>query len=148
LQSRINADDDNETLDYRPIKIIIDEIENIKRGCTESEFKEILKLIDCIQDEGRKYLVEITIGMHGLKKENTGIDSNTIAQMNWLLFEKACYDPATKFPSDFDAREIKETAKQISNSLDPRIGRTVVIFKQELSSPIITVLPLLTPPTI
>ncbi|AND75530.1 hypothetical protein [Nostoc phage N1] len=149
LQSRINADDDSEEApNYRPIKIIVDEIENIKRGCAETEFKEILKLIDCIQDEGRKYLVEITIGMHGLKKENTGIDSNTIAQMNWLLFEKACYDPVTKYPSDFNANEIKAIAKQISNSLDPKIGRTVVILKQELSSPIITVLPLLKPPII
>ncbi|XAI95706.1 hypothetical protein [Dolichospermum phage Dfl-JY23] len=152
LQSRINDsgdfDDDEQIPEYRKVKIIVDELENIKNDCSDSEFKEVLKLIDTIQNEGRKYNFDITVGMHGLKKETTGLDSTTVAQMNWFLFEKACYDATTKFPADFDAREIKETAKQISNSLNTKIGRTVVIIKQELTSPIITVLPLLTPPKI
>ncbi|AND75622.1 hypothetical protein [Nostoc phage A1] len=152
LQSRINDlgdfDDEDNPPVYTKVKVIIDELENIKNSCTELEYKEILKFIECVQNEGRKFNFEITIGMHGLKKETTGLDSTTVAQMNWFLFEKACYDSATKFPADFDSREIKEISKQISNNLDPRVGRTVVIIKQELNSPIITVLPLLTPPKI
>ncbi|QLF85123.1 DNA translocase FTSK [Nostoc phage YongM] len=153
LQSRINDsggdfDDDTETPVYTKVKVVIDELENIKNTCNESEFKEILKFIDCVQNEGRKYNFEVTVGMHGLKKETTGLDSTTVSQMNWFLFEKACYDPTTKYPSDFDSREIKETAKVLSSNLDPRVGRTVVIIKQELTSPIITVLPLLKAPVI
>jgi hypothetical protein len=143
LKKRISGD---RKRPYPKVKIIFDEEENHKRLSTD--FKKFLDFVEAVQDEGRKYLFEITIGMHSLKKENTGIDSGALQQMNWLLFEKAAYDPATKYPADFDQKMIKETAKSLTMSLPKNIGRTVVIIKQELSDPIITVLPLLHPPII
>ena len=123
------------------IRIFWDEEENVKRNLSSDKFKFILETIDMIQDEGRKYGIEIDIGMHSLKKENTGIDSAALSQMNWLLFEKACYDPTTKYPSDFDNGEIKKVAKALQ--VPRNIGRTVVIIKVSDIEPVITVLPLL-----
>jgi hypothetical protein len=147
LNCRIDGIKNGKTYNkYPKIKIVFDEEENHKNR--SADFPKFIKFIDMVQNEGRKYLFEITIGMHSLKKENTGIDSATLSQMEWFLFEKACYDSATKFPDDFDKKTIKETARSLSLSLPKNIGRTVVILKQELTDPIITVLPLLHPPII
>lgn len=144
LQDRI----DNGLKGKPPIKIILDEEENIKRTATREQLQCFLDFLACVQDEGRKYLFEFTIGMHSMKKENTGIDSGVLYQMEWLLFGKACYDTTTRFPSDFDQTAIKTAAKRLNEILPKNVGRTVVIIKQSLDEPIITVLPLLQPPII
>ncbi len=68
------------------VKVILDEEENLKRNLSEEQFEAVQDVISLIQDEGRKYGVEITIAMHSLKKENTGIDSANLQQMDWLVF--------------------------------------------------------------
>lgn len=130
------------------VKIILDEEENLKRRLKDDEFENVLEFIDLIQDEGRKYGFDITIGMHSLKKGNTGIDSAALGQMNWLLFEKAAYDSATKYPSDFDQLEIKKAAKVVNSQVDRKKGRCVVVISHDFPDPIITALPYLEPPTI
>ena len=105
-------------------------------------------VISLIQDEGRKYGVEITLAMHSLKKENTGIDSANLQQMDWLVFHKAAYDSTTRYPEDFNPREIRTKAKRIARQLNPKFGRVAVVVKQQETEPIITVLPLLPIPTI
>lgn len=130
------------------VKIILDEEENLKTRLKDEEFENVLEFFDLIQNEGRKYGFEITIGMHSLKKQNTGIDSAALGQMNWLLFEKAAYDSSTKYPSDFDQTEIKKAAKQVNTQIDRNKARCVVVINQEMPDPIITALPYLEPPII
>ena len=130
------------------VKIILDEEENLKRRLKDDEFENVLEFFDLVQDEGRKFGFDITIGMHSLKKGNTGIDSAALGQMNWLLFEKAAYDSATKYPSDFDQSEIKRLAKVVNKQIDRKKGRCIVVISHDLPEPIITALPYLKPPTI
>ncbi len=130
---------------YPKIKIIFDEEENHKRRASKDDFQDFLSFTECVQDEGRKFFIELTISMHSMKKENTGIDSAALQQMNWLLFEKACYDATTKFPADFDQKAIKDAARILSNSLPKEAGRTVVVIRQDYNEPLITVLPYIKP---
>ena len=130
------------------IKIILDEEETIKRKLDNDQFDIFLDVIGRIQDEARKYGINITIAMHSLKKENTGIDSANLSQMDWLLFEKAAYDPVTKYPSDFNAKKIKVDAKKLHAVLPKNLGRVIVVIKQIESDAKVTVLPLLTIPKI
>jgi hypothetical protein len=136
------------------MKMIIDEGENLKRNMRPDDFKNFyLDTIDMVQDEGRKFGADITVVVHSLKKENTGIDSAALAQMEWLLFEKSAYDPTTKYPADFDQQDIKTKAKAIAATLVPTPGKrprgkTVVVIKTSGVEPFIGVLPLLHAPVI
>lgn len=130
------------------IKIILDEEETIKRQLDNDKFDIFLDVIGRIQDEARKYGINITISMHSLKKENTGIDSANLSQMDWLLFEKAAYDSATKYPSDFNAKRIKVDAKKLHAVLPKNLGRVIVVIKQMDADARTTVLPLLPIPVI
>ncbi len=134
--------------DVPRIKVILDEEESLKRNLSDEQFEAVQDVISLIQDEGRKYGVEITIAMHSLKKENTGIDSANLQQMDWLVFHKAAYDSTTRYPEDFDPKDIRRKAKRIARQLNPKFGRVCVVVKQQETEPLITVLPLLPIPTI
>lgn len=132
----------------KPYKCIFDEIENLKIHFDDGTFSLFLDFINMSQNEGRKFLFDITLGMHSLKKENTGIDSETLSQMEWLLAEKACYSNTTKYPADFDAKQIRNAAKQLGAIVDKTKCKVVVVIKQEESEPLIIALPYLEPPRI
>ena len=146
LQRRI--DEELEPPEVPKVKIILDEEENLKRSLDEEKFDYFLKFVSLIQDEGRKFGFEITIGMHGLKKHKTGIDSNDLGQMNWLVFEKSAYDPNTRYPADFETDQIKKSAKYLHDTFSKNSGRLVVVLDQEKTSSLVTVLPFLPPPII
>jgi hypothetical protein len=112
-------------------------------GRNPKVFEETISTVATIQDECRKFGVQITIGMHSIKLKNTGIDSSTLAQMTWVMFEKACMDINSTFPSDFELAEIKPPMKALMGELDRKKGRAVIVLDPERYEPIITALPLL-----
>jgi len=139
-------------------KIYADEFETFKRATQSGElkneeFQRLISIIMMIQDEGRKYNVECCLGLKSLKKENTGLDSSTIAQMDWLLFERAAYDPTTRFPSDFDQKYIKEQATALRENKPANLKARIVVVllanaDADAENHYVTYLPLLNPPKI
>ena len=109
------------------IMVFIDEFEAFKKGLSDEEFTNLLEFIEVVQDEGRKFGVELSIGCHSLKKERTGIDSTVISQMYWLLFENAASDRATVFPADFDQKDIVKKLKKVNQRKDPKKQRSYVL---------------------
>lgn len=128
------------------IMVFIDEFEAFKKGLSDEEFTNLLEFIEVVQDEGRKFGVELSIGCHSLKKERTGVDSTVISQMYWLLFENAASDRATVFPADFDQKDIVKKLKKVNQRKDPKKQRSYVLTtpRGEVS---IDLLPLLELPT-
>ena len=116
---------------------------NTGLGKNPKVFEETVSTVATIQDECRKYGIDITIGMHSIKLKNTGIDSSTLAQMTWVMFEKACMDINSTFPSDFELSEIKPPMKALMSELDRSKGRAVIVLDPDRYEPIITALPLL-----
>jgi hypothetical protein len=57
--------------------------------------KMIPAIVAMIQDKGRKYHVEATIGVHGGKSKRTDIDSDALMQMHWLAMDNAMTFPNT-----------------------------------------------------
>jgi hypothetical protein len=97
-------------LDRPLLKIIADEIEAIVSGYASlpalhpnsERAKELAVYADripviiaAIQDEGRKYQVECTVGAHGGKKGRSGIDGDTLSQMHWIACDDAIAAPNT-----------------------------------------------------
>lgn len=128
------------------IMLFIDEFEAYKKGLSDEQFENVIEFIEVAQDEGRKFGVEATIGMHSLKKERTGIDSTVIAQMYWLLFENAASDRATVFPADFDQKQIVRALKKVNQTKDKKKFRSFVLTSPD-GSLLINLLPLLPLPT-
>jgi hypothetical protein len=127
------------------IHLVVDELEAVK-GYLGSNYSGLfLDLLAKIQDEGRKYGIEVTVGSHGMKKETIGIDSSALSQMNWVLFENAAYDTTVKYPSDFDQKEIKEKAKLMQKQYEGKKCKIVVVLDQEKNNYFVVPLPLLKP---
>jgi len=109
------------------LMVFMDELEAFRRDLSDDQVKEVIELIDVIQDEGRKFGVEITLGCHSLKKERIGLDSTVISQMNWILLEKGATDSSTKFPADFDQKAITKKVKEVNGRKDKTKHRTMVL---------------------
>lgn len=109
------------------IMMFMDELEAFRRDLNDEQFNELIDLIEVVQDEGRKFGVELTIGCHALKKERIGIDSTVLSQMTWLLLEKAATDSTTKYPADFNQKSIIKEVKKVNQRKDKTKHKTLVM---------------------
>lgn len=113
----------------KPFKLICDEFEAFILQLTDEEKKEVMGIIAQSQDEGRKYLINITLGMHSIKKERVGVDSSVLFQMDVLCLGSALADPNTKFPADFDNKMLLNQQMELQRILKPQQGYACVVRK-------------------
>ncbi len=112
-----------------PFKLICDEFEGFVMGLTDAEKSEVMNIIAQTQDEGRKYLINITLGMHSLKKERIGVDSSVLFQMDVLCLGSALADPNTKFPADFEPKALLQKQMELQRTLKKSQGFACVVRK-------------------
>jgi hypothetical protein len=87
FQQEMDARIDRISLAKNPWHLMIDEFERIADYLAKNYpaiHGKLMSLVDSIQDEGRKPKFDCTLGMHSIKKINTGLDSDTLAQMLWV----------------------------------------------------------------
>ncbi len=113
----------------RRFKLICDEFESFILQLDDDEKKEVMGIIAQSQDEGRKYGVDITLGVHSLKKERIGIDSSVLFQMDVLCLGQALADPNTKFPADFDTKKLLSEQHTLQSILKLNQGFACVVRK-------------------
>ena len=113
----------------KPFKLICDEFEGFVMGLTDAEKAEVMSIIAQTQDEGRKYLINITLGMHSLKKERIGVDSSVLFQMDVLCLGSALADPNTKFPADFESKSLLQKQMELQRTLKKSQGFACVVRK-------------------
>ena len=112
-----------------PFKLICDEFIATCARWSEKEREEVLQAIQLSQYEGRKYGVNITLGLHSLKKEQSGIDSSVLANMDLLFLGNALADPNLKLPSDFDAKLLVNRQQALQMTLKKQQGFACVVRK-------------------
>lgn len=124
--------------------LMIDEYDSFQRRLRDAGLEDDADMCNTFlqesQDEGRKYGVDVTIAVHSLKKQLHGVDSTTIAQMDVLALGGALADPNTKFPSDFDAKNLLLQQKNVQSMLGPNQGRACVVRKLN-DAPTVEVMP-------
>ena len=108
-------------------KLIFDEFAgtmvDIKQICGASAVDEIVSTIQFIEFECRKFNMRTTLGLHSLKKETIGIDSNVLlGNMDLMFLGSALADPNTKFPADISVGQTLEAQQALQNSLEPGEG--------------------------
>lgn len=124
----------------RRIKFICDEFIGFMGRLNDAEKKEVLQFLATCQDEGRKFGVDVTLGLHSIKKERSGIDSSILFQMDVLCLKNSISDPATKFPSDWDTKSLSQERHLIQSTLKQGQGFACVVCKQG-EAPMVAVLP-------
>ncbi|MDJ1174890.1 type IV secretory system conjugative DNA transfer family protein [Roseofilum capinflatum] len=67
---------------------------------------EIAHIIKQIMNRFRKYRVDVILGLHSLKKLNTGLDSSAVNQMSILALGNLINDTATIVPSNWNRNEL------------------------------------------
>lgn len=125
-----------------PFKLICDEFIATMSRWSEKEQQEVLKAIQLSQYEGRKYKVDITLGLHSIKKDQSGIDSSVLANMDLLFLGNSLADPNLKLPADFDAKTLVVQQQALQMTLQPKQGFACVVRKLG-DSPQIQVMPFL-----
>lgn len=133
---------DNKIKNRVPLLIFLDELENVINGFSSDAQKDLfIDTINTIQNECRKYKIQINLGCHTLKKEMIGIDSTILSQMNQVIAQNIAFDSNTRFPSNFDKKAIEADVKALI--VDPSKGKGVIVLDSELGTYRVTILPLL-----
>ncbi|MFM6670433.1 MAG: hypothetical protein ACKPJO_09930 [Dolichospermum sp.] len=113
----------------KPFKLICDEFDSFIMELTDAEKTEVINIITQTQNEGRKYLINITLGTHSLKKEQIGVDSSVLFQMDVLCLGLALADPNTKFPAYFDSKSLLKRQIELQRTLKKSQGFACVVCK-------------------
>jgi hypothetical protein len=117
------------------IKLIIDEFVGFLGRCDDDELKMVNQFLETSQDEGRKFGVDVTLGLHSLKKERCKIDSSVLWQMDVLCLANSIADPATKFPSDWENKALAQQRHSVQSSLKKGQGFACVVCKNHAGEP-------------
>lgn len=80
---------------------------------------KLLDLDERIQDEGRKFQVELTNGLHTFKKGRSGQDSDTVIQKHWLVCGDALSQPNIKLPDNIPVAQLEADRLRIERQLVP-----------------------------
>lgn len=141
VEERIERKDRN----GKPFKLICDEFVGVMTRLNKDEQEEVLKAIQLIQFEGRKYKVNVVLGLHSVKKGQSGIDSSVLANMDLLCLGKSLADRSTQFPADFDCSALLKDQELTQSRLRSGDGFACVVRKLG-ESPQVVVLPHLSIP--
>jgi len=126
--------------EFFEFKFICDEFEAFMISLSDDQRKEVLGIIAQSQNEGRKYGINLTIGLHSLKKEIIGIDSSILFQMDVLCLGASLSDPNTRFPADFNPKKLLVEQQQVQSTLGSKDGFACVVRRLG-QSPEIKIIP-------
>ncbi len=120
----------DEKLRDEPLLVIfIDEWEAVLEKLTEPMQDLLVNTVKLIQNECRKNKIEISITTKSVKKEVTKLDSGTISQMNFLLYNNIIVDTTGNLPIESDIR--RKAAKEIATlQINDKKERKAVFLDQ------------------
>lgn len=131
----------------RPLKFICDEFVNFvsllefhDKEHKTSYVDEVKRIISQINFESRKYNIFLTLGLHSIKKEVTGLDSAVISNFYLLLLGDTAGDSTVKFSRSFDFSTLLPERDQLAAMITPDMGR-VAIFKPRGDKPRVVLIP-------
>jgi hypothetical protein len=108
LHARTNGD--KPEAEWVPRKLMIDEFAASKPWLGEERFNRVIETFDLTLYEGRKFgPMEITLGMHEVKKGQTGIDLTTLLNAYWVMNGSTILeDVNVKLPASVDRKALLE----------------------------------------
>ena len=122
VKRRVNGQESNNIA----LNLFIDEWRGVYRRWSEIEQRRAIKALYYIVDEGRKAKVNVSLSLHSLKKEETGIDSSIVQGCDLYIMGTALEDRANQFPTALDrkiAEQRNETAARVG------VPQRVLVFR-------------------
>jgi hypothetical protein len=139
-----------------PVKFIWDEVMGTLDEFDDNQIEFVVKALEKIQLQGRKYGIEVTLGLHSIKKMKTGFDSSFFQNLTILALGNAITDNTVKYPSNFDIAQLSQDL-ETTNAVLPVVvddngqsffpkGLACVVRRKD-KNPCVKVMPCLTMPT-
>lgn len=134
LMDRINSKDRKRS----PLKFICDEFLGFMDECTDAQKKEVLLCIKASQHQGRKYGINLTLGLHSIKKGESGIDSSVLFQMDTLALGDSIADRTNAWPASFSLEKLWNGIEEIKSQ-----GSRACVVRKLGESPLAVAMPVL-----
>ncbi|MEM9450318.1 MAG: hypothetical protein AAGA75_17525 [Cyanobacteria bacterium P01_E01_bin.6] len=108
LEARTNGSTPKE--EWVPRKLMIDEVVATLSWLGDERAKQLVEAFDLTLYEGRKFgPMEITIGLHEIKKERTGFDLTSLLNAYWVMTGSAMLEDINiRLPSSVDRKTLLE----------------------------------------
>jgi hypothetical protein len=142
--------------DCFPVKFIWDEVMGTLDDFDDNQVEFTVKALEKIQLQGRKYGIEVTLGLHSIKKMKTGFDSSFFQNLTILALGNAITDNTVKYPSNFDIAQLSQELETTNAVLPVAVddngqsfypkGLACVVRRKD-KNPCVKVMPCLTMPT-
>lgn len=120
---------ENKLRNEPPFLGIIDEFQGlVSVEWSQAQAEESVEILQFVQFEGRKYGVNLCLGLHTIKKGESKIDSSVLFNMDMVVCGDMLADKSSPFPGNFDRKTLLAQQYEMSDSLRSK-GRAVVFRK-------------------
>jgi hypothetical protein len=137
---------DNKLKNEGLLKLIIDEYNGFITRLSEDERKEVTKMNEFIQFECRKFNVEVTLGVHNIKKgdgktSGSGLDSTVVENMCLIALGNTIGDSNISFPADINRKQLMADIQIIRSQLPEKFPARPAVVRELGGSAEIRLLP-------
>jgi len=129
LRARIDSGDKSAT----PIHMLIDEWGGCWREWDEDTQAEIIKTLEFINEEGRKYGVNVTLVLHQLTEKKTGLGESLTSAADLYLLGDAISATTYTYPASLSAQRKELMAARRKALSQVKVPQRVVIYREALT---------------
>jgi hypothetical protein len=120
---------ENKLRNEPPFLGIIDEFQGlVSIEWSQAQAEEAVEILQFVQFEGRKYGVNLCLGLHTIKKGESKIDSSVLFNMDMVVCGDMLADKSSPFPGNFDRKTLLSAQYELSDALGSK-GRAVIFRK-------------------
>lgn len=112
--------------------LTIDEWQAVWAKWSDTEREVAIKCFNAILDEADKVGIQVSITLHSLTREKTGLDGSLINGCDLYIFGGALANTANQIPSDMDRKALGKEKAELALSLS--IQQRAVVYRDAIST--------------
>lgn len=132
--------------DGEQIHLLIDEWGGCWDVWDDGEQISAIKALERINEEGRKFGVNVTLTCHSLTREKTGLDQALTGAADLYLTGDALSNASWSFPSSLSNRRANLTTERLEQLSAVAIAQRVIVFRDSMGQSAVVIAPDLTTP--
>ena len=132
--------------DSEPIHLLIDEWGGCWAEWDEGQQASAIKALERINEEGRKFGVNVTLICHSLTREKTGLDQALTGAADLYLTGDALSNTSWSFPSSLSNQRADLTTERLERLSEVAIAQRVIVFRDAMGQTAVVTAPDLTTP--
>ena len=113
-----------------PIHIVLDEGDSDEIKGRDGCLGELVEFLEQAASEFRKVNINVTLVLHTLKKNQTGLDASILSQFSWLIMGGFGASSDVVWPGDFDPKYWSAQREQANSLLDQSKARACILRRR------------------